>query len=239
MTTTVDVDSLISEARSLHLMDGLMDHMFGLLSENKKEKIPRIARDRTRYLTLITENIRGEQNASAILRTAEGLGIQDVHLIESQYTAGVNQEISKGTRRWLDVHRHPISGQEAAIWIKQRGYTLVATVPENEGIPFDQIPIDRPMALLLGNEQEGITKEIIPLADIKVTIPMFGFVESFNVSVAAGIMAQDLITRIRKELPPERWRLTSDERRDLMLKWAIRSIRNGDSIANHWIQKNR
>jgi tRNA (guanosine-2'-O-)-methyltransferase len=198
-----------------------LDFLFDHVTENKREKINQIIKNRTRYITIVLENISQSHNASAILRTCDILGIQDIHIVESSRTFSSDNEISKGASKWIDVYHHATI-QDCAARLKEEGYRLVATTPHERGYSLSALSITNKIALMFGTESVGLSKAALAVADDFVTIPMYGFTESFNISVSVGICLYDLTTRMRAA--DISWQLISSDSQAIQRVWLERIL---------------
>jgi len=196
------------------------------LSEHKKTRFAEILNQRTRQLTVVLENIFQPHNASAVIRSCDAFGLQDLHVIERSNPFRPNKEIALGSERWISLHRHPRSSSCVA-QLQQDGFALVATSPHTE-MELADLPVDRPLALLFGEEEPGLSEELMEAADHRVRIPMRGFAESFNISVSVALCLYDLSTRLRRER--QDWGLSEDDKRRLELDWCRQSITNAEEI---------
>lgn len=200
------------------------------LTAERLEKIMRISADRTRYLTVVLENIFYTQNMSAVTRTCECLGIQDLYRIGAASQGRLNSDVAKGASCWTDIHhmtRAPIS--EALSELKAKGYRIVAAMPAPGASSLYNLDLKKgKIAVAMGNESDGTGKEVKDLADEFMTIPMYGFTESFNVSVSAAIILSELTKRLRAS--EIEWRLPENELTELRYRWIRRCIKQGDKI---------
>jgi len=166
-------------------------YLSAYISPNKKALIDKVLGERTRYITLVLENIYKPHNASAVLRTADCFGIQDVHVIDGDNHYDINPYVTRGAAQWIDLHKYDnASGNATEDCIKQlkhKGYKVLATSPQEGSHPLRDLSLDQPLALVFGNEHAGISQTAMEAADGLVHIPMKGFTESFNISVSAAI----------------------------------------------------
>ncbi len=210
-------------------MVGLVPHMSDLsdkkelvvslwqfISENKRTKMTEVIKNRTRHVTVVLEDIFQPHNASAVLRTADIFGVQDVHIIENKYAFKPVSTVAMGATKWVDTHSYT-SPLQALEQLKACGYAIVATTPHTDVYTLPTLPIDKKMALFFGSEQVGLSSEVLEAADMCVKIPMYGFVESFNISVSVALCLYDITMRLHSS--DIAWRLSDDERDDLLLKW--------------------
>jgi tRNA (guanosine-2'-O-)-methyltransferase len=200
----------------------------GHITENKKQKLESRILYRTRHLTAVLENVYHSQNISAVIRTIECLGIQDLHLLEDKYTYEVNKRVVKGSTKWVDIHR--FNTRESLIAdLRAKGYLIAATSPGKASIPIQEVPLDQKLAVVFGAEQNGISNSMLRQADIAFTIPMFGFTESYNLSVSAGIALHYIIDKLHQQ-DQVQWQLSEEEKYQLLVSWAKKMIREPDLL---------
>lgn len=214
MSETLSVDERI-EALSAHI------------TPRRLERIREVAGSRTRTLAVVLEDIDNPFNATAVTRTAEGLGIQDVHVIENEHRFALHQGVTLGAAKWLTMHRYAQRGTNNTAacldGLIDEGYRLVATSPHLDGYTPDTLPLDKPVALVFGYEKTGISAEAASRCTTRLRLPMYGFVESFNITVSAGMALSRLRERVRTECTNE-GRLDPEEQRKLVLAWVMQSI---------------
>ena len=183
---------------------------------------------RTRYMTVLAENIYHGQNAAALIRHCDAFGVQEMHTVETLCRFEPNPVIARGSERWVDVHRHA-STAEAVAELRRRGYRIVATTPDREDATPETFDVTKgPFALVFGTEHAGISDEAIAAADEFLRIPMCGLVESLNVSASAAILIYQLSERVRRTV--DGWRMTEAEQAELMERWMRRSVKDADAI---------
>ncbi|MDR1348167.1 MAG: RNA methyltransferase [Prevotellaceae bacterium] len=190
---------------------------------------------RTRYICVCLEDIYQSQNASAVLRTCEAFGIQDIHIIEDKNKYQINPMVVKGSVKWLNLYKYssPQPTREAVKHLKNRGYRIVATSPYGNNAALEDFDITKgKTAVFFGTEYSGISDTVRNNADEFITIPMYGFVESFNISVSAAIILHQMIMKLRKS--EILWQLNEDEQNELMLQWLRTTIRNADRIIERY-----
>lgn len=205
------------------------------ISEERLRKFDEALRHRTRRLCMVLENVYQSRNASAVMRSCDGMGIQDVHLIEDVNPWVFNRGVSKGTPSWLTLHRYTDAEDPTAACIeslRSNGYKIAVTSPHVNGYEARSLPIDQPVAVVMGTEFKGASKRMLDVADYHVFIPMRGMAESLNISVAAGMIMHRIMENIQ-ELPPNARQLTADEREAIMLDWALKSVKKSDAILKH------
>jgi tRNA (guanosine-2'-O-)-methyltransferase len=218
----------------------MLSRLYELLSEHLTEHkcnlFEQILAERTRHVALVMEDLYQAQNTSAIQRSAESFGVQDLYIIENKHTFSHHRRISKGSSDWLTMHRFNEAGKnntETCLQaLKNKGYQIVVTALHEKTISLKEIDLSRKTAVLMGTELSGASDTAMQMADVYMKIPTVGFTESLNVSVASAIIVQQLTQRIREEMQP--WQLTDDERLHLKIEWAKRSIYWSKYIVEMW-----
>lgn len=209
----------------------VLKEFYTIITPNKQEMFDRIAANRTKYLTVALENVYQEHNASAVLRTCDCFGIQELHVIEKDNQYKVQRDIALGAGRWVDMYNYD-RGDDPSIdciqKLKSKGYRIIATTPHTNDVTINEINLEGPMALVFGTERRGISPEIMELADEYVKIPMYGFTESFNISVSAAITLN--VLRQRLENSNLAWKLTIEEQTQLKLKWCRKILHEGQAL---------
>lgn len=199
----------------------LCSYLAGFLTEHKRELLPRLLLNRTRHITVVVEDIHKEHNASACLRSCDCFGVQDVHIVENFNEYVDNREVSLGAEKWLTLKRYnePEADNTTRCLesLRDQGYRIVMTSPHGATCDLPGYDARQPTALIFGNEKDGVSDRGRELADEVMRVPMYGFSESFNISVAAAISLNHLVWQMRElEVP---WQLSEDEREDLLLAW--------------------
>ncbi len=210
----------------------LIDYLTEYVSPERLERIKEVLSNRTRYISLVLEDIYKPQNASATLRTCDGLGIQDVHVIENDSPFSLDGDIDLGSAQWITLHRYREKGRDNAetcyAALRDRGYVLVATTPNENSRSLQDLPFDKKLALVFGNEEKGLSDYTLQEADYTVRLPMYGFTQSFNISASVAITLMYLVEKMRGTNIG--WGLTDDEKEALTLEWLRKSIRRCDLI---------
>lgn len=216
----------------------LLEYLKGFVSERRYTRIHEVVQLRTRYITIVLEDIFQSHNASAVLRTCDCLGIQDIYALENKNQLQVNPEVALGSSKWLSIHHYnakqPDKNQQALQKLKEEGYRIVATTPHSKGVMLDDFDLERgKTALLFGTELTGLSNSLIEEADEYLSVPMVGFTESFNISVTVAIVLYQLTTRLRNSDLP--WKLTEEERLLLETEWVKGSISDGEEITRKYL----
>ena len=180
------------------LISQLEQEVESLVTPERRRRIVEVLRERTRNIIPVLENIYDSGNINAVLRSAEGLGYQESHIIESTQTFSYSKRVTRGAHRWLDTRRWSDT-TECIRYLKTRGYRIIAT-QLTDSVPIHSIDFTIPTVICFGNEAEGVSEALSEMADARCHIPMVGFSESFNISVAAALALQHIRTdRIHRQ----------------------------------------
>lgn len=199
-----------------------------LFSDNKQQLFERLAPLRTRHITVVLEDIYQSHNASAVLRSCDCFGIQDVHVVENRNNFNPAGDVAVGASKWVDYYKHP-SIQETYQHLHAQGYRIIATLPHEQDTIITDLSVKDPLALVFGTELTGLSQEAIEGADGYVKIPMYGFTESFNISVCAALSLFHLSERMRAD-SSIRWQLDDEAQLRLKLFWSMQVIRDGKKV---------
>lgn len=195
------------------------------LTSDRKEVMRKVLDERTRHFTIAIEDIYHPHNASAVVRTCDAFGIQDIHIIENRNKYRMNPKVALGSGQWVDIIKHNEEEHNSAACIKhlkEKGYKIIATTPHTDDISLYDLDIKEPLALIFGNEKDGISEEVREQADGFMRIPMYGFAESFNISVSAAICLSVLTEKLRQT--DIDWHLTEDEKKLILFDWTKHKV---------------
>lgn len=209
----------------------IIEYLSKLMTEERWNGFKRVIKGRTRHVTVVLEDLYQPHNASAVLRSCDCFGVQDVHIIENTHEFQVSPDVALGSSKWLSMHRYnriEHNTLNAYNALRDAGYMIVATSPHADDCMIDELPIDKKLALVFGTEKEGLSKVAMENADCFAKIPMYGFTESFNISVSAALSLFSVTERVRKSNID--WHLTEEESVDIMFKWVKESVRDSDKI---------
>ena len=215
----------------------LFEFLSDRLTPHKRQLFEDKVQKRTNHIAVCTENLRENHNASALLRTADGFGVNRVFALEAQHPFDIQPPISKRAEKWLSITQYDDGEdrQEKMIAdIKAKGYELWAAMPAQDAVSLYDMPLEKPVCLVFGNEVHGITPELEKACDGRFTIPMKGYVESFNVSVSLGICLGVLDYRLKNQ----EHNLSESEQLQLKIKWAMETLPGGASIVEHYLSEN-
>lgn len=214
----------------------LIAYLSGFATPERVRQMDQVLDRRTRYLTVVLEDVNKPHNASAVMRSCECFGIQDMHVIEQQASYRPIRDVAMGSSNWVDLHRHRDQADPLACLDQLRGagYRVAAFTLRPGAIPIGQLPIDAPLALLFGSELEGLTQAAHEGADLFVSIPTFGFTQSLNISVTVALGLYELTNRLGAS--DIAWRLDEEARMDLKLAWLTHSIRAGGKLKARFLR---
>lgn len=216
----------------------LLSFLSPYLTDNRKQLFEEVLQFRTRHITVVLEDIYQPQNASAVLRSADLTGIQDVHIIENRNEYQVNPKVAMGSSKWLNLIKYNTgenNTQDAFRALRKQGYRIIATTPHMDDQTPYSLPLEGKMAFVFGTELEGLSELAIAEADEYIKIPMYGFTESYNISVSAALLLFTTTERLRKS--DISWQLTEDERLDVLLEWTRRSIKRVEVLEKEFFHR--
>lgn len=220
----------------LDLQKTLIEYLRSCMTAERYTKFIDVLAQRTNHLCIVLENIYQSQNASAILRSCECFGIQDVHIIEKSYDYTICPDVALGSNNWLSLHYAKPAAENNTLEtyqkLKENGYQIVATCLHHEATSLYDFPINQKTALVFGTELTGLSKQAIEMADKYLHIPIAGFTESYNVSVAAALCMQHLCLKLKSSDIP--WQLNEQSKISTLLSWMKTSIRASDKIIARW-----
>ena len=217
----------------------LYDHLSQFVSDHKKNFVERVLANRTRYITVVLENIFQSQNASAVIRTCECMGLQDIHVVENTAKYQLNVRVLKGSDKWLNIERYRnklVNNTETCfIRLKQNGYRIMVADPSEDGIPIDEIDVSADkLAFVFGNELRGVSDYALKNCDQKVRIPMYGFTESLNISVSAAICLTTILPKLRAS--GTSIGLSEEEKRVISLNWFKKIVKRSDIVEREFLR---
>lgn len=217
----------------------LIQYFKTFITHNRLEKMEKVLSERTRYLTVVLENIYQPHNASAVLRSCDGFGVQDVHIIENSNSYRVNPGVSLGTGQWLTLHKYNMEKENSITAIKRlkaSGYRIVATTPHKNDQNLEMFDLSKgKIALFFGTEMHGLSDTVLENADEFMKIPMYGFVESFNISVSCAISLHNLSYRLRESNID--WKIDTFEKEKILLEWMRNSVKNAASLEEEFYRR--
>ena len=217
----------------------LIEYFKTFMTGHRMEKMEKVLAMRTKYLTVVLENIYQPHNASAVLRSCDGFGIQNVHIIENSNVYRENPGVSLGTSQWLTLNKYRNNSQNslnAINALKKDGYRIVATTPHRNDKNLEDFDLTKgKIALFFGTEMHGLSDIVLENADEYMKIPMYGFVESFNISVSCALSLHNLSHRLRQS--DIKWELTNEEKEEVLLEWMRNTVKNAASLEEEFYRR--
>ena len=229
--------------KNINLFDGLTheqrcqlyEQATAFYSDNKRELFDRLVKNRTRHISVVLEDVYQAHNASAVLRSCDCFGVQDVHVVENRNQYCPNGDVSMGSDKWVDYYKHK-DIRALYAQLRARGYRIVATLPHENDTLLPDLDISQPTALVFGTELTGLTQEAIEGADAYVKVPMYGFTESFNISVCAALSLFYLTEKMRADNRID-WQLSEEEQVKLKLYWSMQVIKDGRNVIEQLMRR--
>jgi tRNA (guanosine-2'-O-)-methyltransferase len=216
----------------------LVEHLKGFVLDERLKLFEAKIQERTQHLTIVLENIFQGRNISASIRSADCFGIQDVHIIENDNLFNDDSEVSMGAEKWITTKRYNQNKHnsiEAIENLKSNGYQIIATTPHNADCDLYDLDITKKTALFFGAEVKGCSKETLTLADKRMKIPIYGFTESYNISVSVSLCLQHLTYKMRQSNMD--WKLSLDQQEKVMLQWLRNSIKSAAEIEEKYLSE--
>lgn len=217
----------------------IIQHLKSFILEKRLKLFQHRIKERTQHLTIVLENIFQGRNISASIRSADCFGIQDIHIIENDNIFQDDSEVSMGAEKWVTIKRYnkeQHNSTKAIEYLKKQGYQIIATTPYNTDCDLYSLDISKKTALFFGSEAKGCSQKTLELADKRMRIPMYGFTESFNISVSVSLCLQHLTYKMRKS--DIKWRMEKDKKEKVMLQWLKNSIKSGKKIEKKYLKNN-
>ena len=205
----------------------LIEYLETFLTPRRQDLFKQVLDERTRFLTVAIEDVGHLHNTSAVMRSCDAFGVQDVHVIEELKGKRIDREIAMGAQKWTSVKRYD-STKNALAKLKSEGYQVVATTPHHTAHKLEDFKLDKPTALFFGSEKDGLTETVIEAADEYIYIPTFGFTQSLNISVCAAILLQELTQRLRNSSLD--WKLKPEDIEEIKTLWLNRNLKDYDAL---------
>ncbi|AUP80851.1 TrmH family RNA methyltransferase [Flavivirga eckloniae] len=212
----------------------LLEYLETYLTENRQARFDAVLSQRTKYYTVATEDVYQLHNTSAVIRSCDVFGIQEVNIVEERNSKRIDREIAMGAQKWVDLNRYH-TVKDCITGLKQKGYQIVATTPHVDDCELHDFDITKKSCFFFGRETEGLSQEVLDAADCYLKIPMVGFTESLNISVSAAIILQHVTTKLRQTNID--WKLTENEMLEKRLDWVKKTIKSYDEIVERFYSK--
>ncbi|MCG9972625.1 TrmH family RNA methyltransferase [Christiangramia crocea] len=212
----------------------ILTYLQDYLTPRRKALFEKVLKERTNHFTLVAQDVYQLHNTSAVVRSCDVFGIQNLHVIEEKFPRRIDKEIAMGAQKWVDVNRYN-SARECIGSLRNKGYRIVATSPHDDSCMLDDFDISSPSAIFFGTEKEGLSEEVMEEADATIKIPMVGFTESLNISVSAAIILHTLTQKLKNS--KVEWRLTEEEKNLIRMDWTKKTIKNSDQIIERFLNQ--
>lgn len=209
----------------------LLEYLETLITNNRRERFLTVLAKRTKHFTVATEDVYQLHNTSAVMRTCDVFGIQELNIVEEANSKSIDREIAMGAQKWVDLNRYH-STKDCISDLKAKGYQIVATTPHVEDCDLIDFDISKKSCFFFGRETEGLSQQVIDEADCFLKIPMVGFTESLNISVSAAIILQHVTAQLRKS--NIKWQLTEEEIIEKRFDWIKKTVKDYDYIVEHY-----
>jgi tRNA (guanosine-2'-O-)-methyltransferase len=207
------------------------EHLSAFVLPERLRRLREILSRRTRHVTVLLERVHDPHNIAACLRTCDAFGIQDLHMVPDDPTSTkISRVVSSGAHRWITLHRHDDT-ESALEALRDAGYAVYATAlgAGPAPTPVHALPLAEPLCIAFGNESDGVSDFLREHADGLAVIPMQGFVESLNVSVAFAIAVATLRQRF-DALAPAPPALEVDEAAEILDGWMVHDVARAQAV---------
>ncbi|MBL7856580.1 MAG: RNA methyltransferase [Cyclobacteriaceae bacterium] len=217
----------------------VLQHLEQFVSDHKKEFVARVLEQRTRQVTVVLEDIYQSQNASAVIRTCECMGLQDVHIVENTAKYHFNIRVLKGANKWIDLIRyrekHENNTETCFSRLRKNGYKILVADPAPDGISIHDVDCSsEKLALVFGNELRGVSAYALEKGDQKVRVPMYGFTESLNISVSVAISLNSLMLKLRQQGAFRG--LSQEEQEVIKLNWYRKIVKRSEILEREYLR---
>ncbi|MFD0862426.1 TrmH family RNA methyltransferase [Sungkyunkwania multivorans] len=210
----------------------LLQYLQVFITPERVQRFEEVLKYRTRHFTVAVEDVYQLHNTSAVMRSCEVFGIQDLHVIEEKNVKRLDKEIAMGAQKWVDMHRYD-SASGCIERLKDQGYKIIATTPHDDSCFLNDFPIDEKSAIFFGTEKDGLSEIVMDQADGYLKIPMVGFTESLNISVSAAIILQHITTALRES--DIKWQLSEEEMLIKKIDWTKKTIKSLDQVMQRYV----
>ena len=209
----------------------LLEHLKSYLTERRKGLFQNVLEKRTRHFTVATEDVYQLHNTSAVMRSCDVFGIQDLHVVEEKLGKKIDREIAMGAQKWVSLHRYD-SIKDCMKVLREKEYQIIATTPHNNSTLLHDFDVTKKSAFFFGTEKDGLSNTVLNAADGFLKIPMYGFTESLNISVSAAIILQSVVAKLKQS--SINWELTEAEKLDIEFEWTKKTIKSAEEIIERY-----
>ncbi len=212
----------------------LFEYLQTLLTERRKDLFKKVLAQRTRHFTVVTEDVYQLHNTSAVMRTCDIFGIQDLHVVEELESKRIDKEIAMGAQKWVNLYRYDTI-KDCISEMKKKGYQVIATTPHNDSSLLQDFDVTKKSAFFFGKENDGLSDVVMQQADAFLKIPMYGFTESLNISVSAAIILQHVVTKLKET--KVNWQLSEAEKLEIEMIWTQKTIKSSTEIIERYYKE--
>jgi tRNA (guanosine-2'-O-)-methyltransferase len=213
----------------------LFQYLQAYLTERRTALFKKVLSERTRHFTVATEDVYQLHNTSAVMRTCDVFGIQDLHVVEERLGKRVDKEIAMGAQKWVSLNRyHSIT--DCIKNLKNSGYQIIATTPHDNSTMLHEFDVSNKSAFFFGKESDGLSDTVMNAADGFLKIPMYGFTESLNISVSAAIILQSVVSKMKQSTVS--WQLSGAEKFEIEMEWMKKTIKASEEIIERYYSEN-
>ncbi len=209
----------------------LLNYLEDYLTENRKQRFSQVLNQRTKHFTVAIEDVYQLHNTSAVIRSCDVFGVQEVNIVEEINRKRIDREIAMGAQKWVDLNRFN-NVKDCIKSLKNQGYQIVATTPHTNDCVLQDFDVTKKSCFFFGRETEGLSEEVLNQADVFLKIPMAGFTESLNISVSAAIILQQVTSKLKAS--SINWQLTDAEKAAKRLDWIKKTIKSYDDIVKRF-----
>lgn len=213
----------------------LLKHLQTYLTEQRNNRFQKVISERTRHFTVVTEDVYQLHNTSAVMRTCDVFGIQDLNVVEEKVSKRIDKEIAMGAQKWVDFKRYH-SIKECIKDLKNNEYQIIATTPHDNSTMLHDFDVSKKSAFFFGKESDGLSDTVMDAADGFLKIPMYGFTESLNISVSAAIILQSVVSKMKQT--NVKWQLSEEEKFELEMQWLKKTIKASEEIIERYNSEN-
>lgn len=214
----------------------LFTYLQTYLTERRKDIFQKVLAERTRHFTVATEDVYQLHNTSAVMRTCDVFGIQDLHVVEERLGKRVDKEIAMGAQKWVSLNRYSTI-TDCIKNLRDSGYQIIATTPHDDSTLLHEFDVSKKSAFFFGKESDGLSDTVMNAADGFLKIPMYGFTESLNISVSAAIILQSVVSKMKQS--KVNWQLSEAEKLEIEMEWMKRTIKSSEEIIERYYLENR
>jgi tRNA (guanosine-2'-O-)-methyltransferase len=212
----------------------LFEYLQTFLTNRRKDLFEDVISKRTRHFTVVTEDTFQLHNTSAVMRSCDVFGIQDLHVIEERFGKKIDKEIAMGSQKWVNINRYDTT-RSCIDSLRKDNYQIIATTPHNDSQLINDFDITKKTAFFFGTEREGLSATVLDEADGFLKIPMYGFTESLNISVSAAIILQSVVAKLKESNIA--WQLLVAEKEEILFDWTKNTIKSVDEIVERYYEE--